>query len=296
MKKHLGLILALSAYTWWGIIPIYWKLLDHVAPMQIVSHRMVWSFVLVTLLVFLLGQGPQLLKTFKDRATMVRLFFASTFVTLNWAVFIWAVNSGHLMETSMGYFINPLINVLVGVLWFKERLRLGQMLAVLVATLGVLILVAGIGEVPWIALSLGITFTLYSVMKKSVSLPATHGMSIETLYFVLPAIAYLLWQHQQGVGDFNLDLKTDFLLVLGGLFTLIPLTLFAAAAKRVTLITLGMSQYIGPTLQFLTAVFLFKEPLGETRLLAFCFIWFALVIYSVDMVKAQRSRRKVIDV
>ncbi len=293
MQKHLGLILALAAYTLWGIIPIYWKLLDHVAAMQIVSHRMVWSFVLVTLLIFLLGQGRVLLATFKDRATMWRLFFASSFVTLNWAIFIWAVNSGHLMETSMGYFINPLINVLVGVVWFKERLRLGQTIAVSVAAIGVLVMIAGVGEVPWIALSLGITFTFYTVMKKSVSLPATHGMSIETLYFVLPALLYLIWQHQQGLGDFHLDPLTDAMLILGGLFTLIPLILFAAAAKRVTLITLGMCQYIGPTLQFLTAVFLYHEPLGETRLLAFGFIWLALVIYSIDLVQEQRKKRLV---
>ena len=293
MKLNVGLVLALLAYIFWGIVPIFWKQLDHVTVMQIVSHRMLWSFVLVTLLVIVLGQGRELLATFKDRTTMWRLFFASSFVSINWGVYIWAVNSGHLVETAMGYFINPLINVVFGIFLFQERLRFWQIVAILIAALGVIVMVVAQGKIPWVAFTLAITFTLYSVMKKRVTLPATHGMSIETMYFVLPALAYLVWQQYLGLGSFaNGERLTDALLILGGLFTLIPLTLFAAAAKRVTLITLGMCQYIGPTLQFFIALYLFKEPLGGVRLIAFCCIWLALIIYSCDLIRMQRSVAK----
>ena len=296
MKLNVGLVLALAAYVFWGVVPIFWRQIDHVEPMQIVAHRMLWSFVLVTALIFILGQGRQLLSTFKDRVTLWRLFLASCFVSINWAVFIWAVNSGYLVETAMGYFINPLISVVFGIFIFKERLRRWQMLAIAIATIGVLVMVVAQGKVPWIALSLAVTFTLYSVMKKRVSLPATHGMSIETMFFVLPALAYLMWRQQLGVGSFgNGTATTDVLLVLGGLLTLIPLTLFAAAAKRVTLITLGMCQYIGPTLQFLIAVFLYQEALGGVRLFAFCCIWLALIVYSADLLRMNRSAEKLIN-
>ena len=294
MKNNLGLIYALSAYIWWGIIPIFWKQLDHLGNTEIVMHRMVWSCVLVTALVVVMGQWRQFKTIFAQPKVLLRLFIASSLVSANWAVFIWAVNSGHLVETSMGYFINPLISVALGVAVFSERLRRGQVLALAIAATGVLYLIIAHGTFPWISFALAITFALYSLTKKTISVPATHGMAIETLFFFAPALAYLCVIEFQGTGQFFHGPTNWWMLIIGGLFTLIPLVLFAAAAKKVSMTVLGMSQYIGPTLQLLSGVFLYHEPFGSERAIAFGLIWFALGIYSVDQIRFQRANKNLV--
>lgn len=292
MKNHLGLIYAVSAYLWWGIIPIFWKQLDHIPAMEIVTHRMVWASLIVVALILAMREWAAFISVFRDKATLLRLCAASLLVTANWAIFIWAVNSGHIVETSLGYFINPLISVVLGLLIFGETLRRGQSVALLVAAFGVLVMIVSTGGVPIVSLSLAVTFSLYSVMKKKVSLPATHGLAIETIFTFIPAAAYLFFLDIQRTGTFGHDLTSSVLLMLGGLFTLIPLLLFAAAAKRVSMTALGMTQYLGPTCQLIIAVLIYNEPFGKAELLAFGFIWFALFIYSVDQLKAQSERRK----
>ncbi|GAA6137895.1 EamA family transporter RarD [Arenicella sp. 4NH20-0111] len=292
MKNHLGLIYAMSAYLWWGIIPIFWKQLDHIPSMEIVAHRMVWAALIVVALIVSMKEWKAFVAVFKDKVTLLRLCAASLLVMTNWAIFIWAVNNDHIVETSLGYFINPLISVFFGLIFFGETLRKGQSLALLLAAFGVLVMIVATGGVPIVSLSLAITFALYSVMKKKVSLPATHGLAIETLFTLLPAAAYLLFLDVQGTGSFAHDAQSSIMLILGGLFTLIPLLLFAAAAKRVSMTALGMTQYLGPTCQLLIGVLIYNEPFGSTELLAFGFIWFALAIYSVDQLKAQSERRK----
>lgn len=293
MKNNLGLIYALAAYTWWGFIPIFWKQLDHVGSAEIVMHRMVWSCVLVIGLIVLMKQWRQFIVLFSQPKTLFRLFIASSLVSINWGVFIWAVNNGRLVETSMGYFINPLISVLLGVVFFAERLRKGQLFALSIAMLGVLYLVIAYGTFPWISLTLAVTFALYAVAKKSISVPATHGMAVETLFFVVPALAYLSYIQSNGTGQFLDSSFNAWMLILGGLFTLIPLLLFAAAAKRVTMTVLGMAQYIGPSLQLFIGVFLYGEPFGSDRMISFGLIWLALAVYSVDQIRHQRKSRKL---
>ena len=192
----------------------------------------------------------------------------------------------------MGYFINPLISVLFGVLFFSERLRKGQTLAITVAATGVGSMIWTYGELPWVSLSLAISFSLYSVIKKTVTLPAIHGMAIETGFLFLPALGYLCYLSWGQQGAFGTELSTDVLLILGGLFTLIPLTLFAAAAKKVSLTTLGMTQYIGPFLQLAIGVLIYNESFGVDRQLAFGLVWLALLVYSLDQLKYQRQIRK----
>ena len=293
MKNNLGLIYAFSAYIWWGFIPIFWKQLEHISSAEIVMHRMVWSCVIVLALIVLMRQWREFSVIFSQPKVLLRLFIASALMTINWGVFIWAVNSGHLVETSMGYFINPLINVLFGVLFFAERLRKGQMFALFIAFVGVLYLVLTFGAFPWISFTLAITFALYSVTKKSITVPAAHGMGLETLFFIVPAIAYLIYIEANGSGQFTASAFNASMLVLGGLFTLIPLLLFAAAAKKVTMTVLGMTQYIGPSLQLLIGVFIYNEPFGSERMIAFGLIWLALAVYSADQIRHRRRSRKI---
>lgn len=292
MKNNLGLIYAFSAYIWWGFIPIFWKQLDHISSAEIVMHRMVWSCLLVFVLIVIMRQWGEFKRIFSQPKVLLRLFIASALVSLNWGVFIWAVNNGHLVETSMGYFINPLINVLFGVLFFAESLRKGQIFSLSIALLGVLYLVFAFGSFPWISFVLAITFALYSVVKKSISVPATHGMAIETLFFVVPALVYLSYIEFNGTAQFLVSDYNTGMLILGGLFTLIPLLLFAAAAKRVTMTVLGMAQYVGPSLQLLIGVVIYDEPFGSERMIAFGLIWFALAVYSVDQILYQKKTRR----
>ncbi len=221
-----------------------------------------------------------------------RLTIASILVTTNWAIFIWAVNNENIVETSLGYFINPLISVFFGMLFFGERFRKVQILALVIAGLGVAVMVAATGGLPMISLSLAITFALYSVMKKKVSMPASHGLAIEMLVTLIPAGIYLFFLQSSGEASFGMNLYTNTLLVLGGLFTLVPLLLFAAAAKRVSMTTLGMTQYVGPTCQLLIGVMIYGEPFGGITLLAFGFIWVALIIYTSDQLTLQTKRRR----
>jgi len=294
MKSNIGLVYAMSAYLWWGIIPIFWKQLDHVPSIEIVAHRVIWGFILVLGFIIVAGQLRVFLQIFKDRLTMVRLFLASTLVTANWGIFIWAVNNDFIVETSLGYFINPLITVLFGLLFFGESLRPAQKLALLIAAGGVVVMVVATGGLPLISLSLATTFALYSVMKKKVSLPASHGLAFETLLMVIPAMLFILYYVSSGANNFQPSEQpaTSFMLILGGLFTLIPLLLFAAAAKRVSLVALGMTQYLGPTCQLLIAVFIYQEPFDQINLIAFSFIWLALIVYTIDQINTRRKQRR----
>ena len=291
MQNKLGFIYAFAAYVFWGVIPLFWKQLDHVDSIEIVIHRMLWSCVLVTLLILLSRQWASFKLLLSQPKLMLRLFAASGLISLNWAVFIWAVNSDRLVETSLGYFMNPLISVALGVVLFSEVLRRGQWLALLVASIGVVYLFATHGSFPWISFVLAITFSLYSAVKKSISVSATHGMAIETLYFFLPALIYLIYIESQGSGQFFQGSSNSWMLILGGLFTLIPLVLFAAAAKRISMTALGMMQYIGPTLQLICGVVIYQEPFGSQKMIAFGFIWLALCIFTIDQLGLFRKSK-----
>lgn len=292
MKSNVGMFYAVAAYTWWGIIPIFWKQLAHVSPMEIVLHRMVWACLFVTVLIIVMKQWPAFSSLFKQPVLLLRMFVAALLMSANWALFIWAVNSAQIVEASMGYFMNPLISVLFAVVFFKERLRTSQGVAIMIALAGVLMLVLAHGELPVVALSLATTFSLYSVIKKTVAVPATHGMALETMFMMVPAAVVLLYFAQTGQGVFGKDSATDGLLLLAGLFTLVPLTLFAAAAKKISMMALGMSQYIGPFLQLGIGVLIYNEPFDTGRLLAFSLVWLALVIYSLDQLNHRRKVRR----
>jgi chloramphenicol-sensitive protein RarD len=290
-----GLWYGLGAYGLWGLLPIYWKLLHDVPAMEILAHRMVWSLLFVGAL--LLWQSDwQVLRGVWQRPRTVAIYFAAAvFLAINWGIYIWGVNNGHVIETSLGYFINPLVNVLFGVLFLGERLRRVQMVAIGLALAGVLYMTISEGRVPYIALVLAFSFGIYGLLKKKASLPALEGFSLETVLLFVPALAYLGFLEWQGTAAFgHLDPSTTVWLALTGIVTAVPLLLFAGAAQRVTLTTLGIMQYIAPTLQFTLGIYLFREPLERARLVGFGFIWVALIVYTAESFWLHRQRRRLV--
>ena len=285
-----GLFYAVVAYLLWGFLPVYWKALHVVPAAQIVGHRMVWSLVFVGILFVLKNRWSQFLRSLKQKKVVAIYLAAATILTVNWFIYIWGVNAGYVLETALGYFINPLVNVLLGVVLLREQLRLWQWVAVGVAAVGVLYLTIVYGALPWLALALAFSFAIYGLVKKIAPLDALNGLFLETALLCLPALLFLLYQDWRGAGAFgHTGLTTTVLLVGTGLVTALPLLLFAAAVRQIPLSTIGVLQYLAPTIQFLLGVLVYGEPFTLTRLIGFVFIWLALVIYSVDGVRRRRK-------
>ncbi len=293
-----GVLYALGAYGLWGFFPLYWKLLGHVPALEILTHRMVWS--LVFLLVVLAVQRRWAWIGHVGWRTAGLYLLTATVLAWNWYLYIWAVNSGFVVETSLGYFINPLISVVLGVVFLGERMRTGQWIAVGVAAAGVAWLTWQYGSPPWIALLLAGSFGLYGLLRKQAPLPSLEGLSMETALLFLPALGYLLWLQANGEASFlgNGPLTTG-LLLGAGVATAVPLLLFGLAAHRIALSTLGITQYLAPTIQFLLGVFVYHEAFGRADLVGFGLIWAALLIYtaeSLSRTRRGRSRRREVAV
>jgi chloramphenicol-sensitive protein RarD len=276
-----GLLAAALAYGLWGVFPIYIKQIAHVDAVQVVAHRSLWSLVFVFALLAIWRRLAWLKVALTDRHTL-RVFAASAaLLSVNWGVYVWAVSAGRIVDASLGYFINPLVNVLLGVLVLGERPRPVQWVAVGMAALGVAWLIVGAGEWPWIALVLALSFGTYGLLRKTAPLGATEGLGLETLMQAPVAIAVLAWAMWQGHAAMSpADPATSAWLLLAGPFTAIPLLLFAVAARQLTLATLGLMQYLGPTIQFLLGVFVYDEPFTSQRAVGFALIWGALALYS----------------
>jgi len=277
-----GILYAASAYTLWGVFPIYFKILQAVPALQIVAHRVIWSVIFLALVLFLRRDFSNFISNI-DPGILTVFAISGVLLSLNWLVYVWGVNAGRVVETSLGYFINPLVSVLLGVIFLRERLRAFQWVPVGLAAAGVAYLTLNYGSLPWIALALAFTFGLYGLMRKVAPLGSLHGLTLETMVVFLPALVYLLVQERQGVGAFGHSGPTTLiLLVLTGAVTVIPLLLFASGARRVPLSTVGLLQFIAPTLQFLSGVFLFGEPFTQARLVGFSLIWLALIVFTAE--------------
>lgn len=285
-----GLLLAVGAYSCWGLLPIYWKLLGHVPTTQLLCHRIVWSF--VTLVVFLaLTKRLYGLKSALGPSVWKSYGAASLLIGINWFIYVWSVNAGFIVEASLGYFINPLLSVLLGVVFVGERLRPQQWLPLGLALTGVAYLTVSYGRPPWIALTLAVTFSLYGLVKKKAPLGAFEGLSLETGLLLLPAMAFLAWSEANDSGVFlHASRGSDLLLLGAGLVTTAPLVMFAAAAHRIPLSMIGILQYIAPTIQFLLGVFLYHEPFSTTQLTGFSLVWAAVVLFLLER-WASLSRR-----
>jgi len=278
-----GIAYAVVAYVLWGVFPVYFKALQHVAATEILAHRMVWSLGFVTA-VLALRRHWAWLRTVLQRPTLVGRFAATaTLVSVNWGVYIWAVNAGHIVDASLGYFINPLVNVAFGALLLHERLRAAQWMAVALAAAGVAWLTWHAGALPWIGLTLALSFAAYGLLRKTASLGAAEGLALETALLAPLALAYLAWLGAGGHSAFvDGSASTRWLLAASGPVTALPLLAFAAGARRIPFSMLGLLQYIAPTLQLVLGVWLYREPFDPGKALGFAAIWLALAIYSAE--------------
>ena len=291
-QTRAGVLAMLAACVLWGMAPLFFSTLSHVPPAEVMAHRVFWSMILFA--GFLLWQGRlrSLRGAFESRGTTLRTVFSSLFVSSNWFLFIYAVFIGRTTEAALGYYIFPLVAVVLGVIIYGERLSRLQWGAVALAAAGVLWLTIGLGTAPVISLILAVTFGLYGMIKKGLTIGPVVSVTAEALVLVPPALGYLLWLAWQGTGAFGQELTTSLLLAASGIQTALPLILFSRAAQRIAYSTVGLIQYINPTLQFLCAVFILSEPFGTVQLTAFAMIWTALAIYTASGFAQDRARRK----
>ena len=284
-----------SAYVIWGLLPIYWRALATVTPGEILVHRILWSLVVCLLLLALRKNWGWLRDGLRNPAGFRVSVITAVLLAINWLVYIWAANSGHLVEASLGYFITPLISVLLGVVILRERLRIGQLAAILVAALGVIYLIINAGGLLWISFSLALSFGIYGLLRKTSKLGSLEGLSIEMIILTLPAAVFLLLLAGRGESAFVTQSWTvTLLLALTGVLTAGPLLLFAAGARLVPLTALGILQYVTPTLQFLIGVLIYGEAFTRTRLVGFSIIWGALAIYTAEIFLTRRRQRQLL--
>ena len=296
MVRYSGIIAASCAYIIWGILPIYWKALQTVPALEILCHRMTWSL-FVTLAIIAFARRTAAFRQAVANRDNLRIFGTSAaLLAVNWLIYIWAVNAGFILEASLGYFINPLISVLFGVFFFKERLRPGQIAALFLVLAGVLYLTLYYGRFPWIALSLSATFAVYGLLHKKSSLSSVDALGIEVLLFFLPAAGYLVFVETAGRGAFLGGTTINAILLVGaGVVTTFPLLLFGFAAHKIPLSTLGLLQYTAPTINFFIGIFLYHEEFPRERMIGFCIIWAALALYLAEgAIRRVRLRRAVL--
>lgn len=281
-----GIIYAALSYFIWGLIPIYWKFVQHVSAGEILAHRVLWSFVFMVILLLFINKWRGFLSFVKEIAyqpkKLAALMTASLLVSINWGIFIWAVNSDHILQTSLGYYINPLVSVLLGVVVLKEKLSGAQILSFTLAGIGVLILTIHYGEVPWVALSLAISFGLYGLAKKMIKVDAEIGLTLETMMVTPLALIFMVYLLFTSKPLFFESASTSLFLMGGGIATALPLLFFAKGAQKVPLSMMGILQYIAPTMTLLIGVFMYHEPFTKVHLLSFIFIWSALLIYAAS--------------
>ena len=287
-----GLIYAASAFLIWGLSPLYWKALGAVPALEIIAHRVVWSFLFLMGLILLQRRWSEFAEILKSGRMLLTLMLTAILVSANWLLYIWAVNNNHMLQASLGYYINPLVNVVLGMLFLRERLRRPQILAVMLAAGGVLYLTTAYGEFPWIALTLALSFGLYGLIRKVAPVGALVGLAVETMLLSPPALIYLIHlDFQEADTILRVSLKLDLLLIGCAPMTAAPLLFFTLGAKRLYLSTLGLMQYIGPSGMFLLAIFYYNEPFSTTQIWTFAMIWAALGIYSTDSVIYYRRER-----
>lgn len=288
-RTRAGLMMGVGAYLLWGVLPLYFKAISQVNPAEIVAHRILWSLVFLSALATLWSRWGAIRAAIANRRVLLTLTATAVLIGVNWLIYIWAVLNGHVLEGSLGYYLNPLVNVLLGVFLLKEKLTRAQIFAVALAAMGVAILAAGAGSGLWISLTLAFSFATYGFLRKVAPVDSLEGLSIETAILAPLALLWVLWLTGQGKGGMGIDTLTNVLLVMCGAATAIPLLLFTAAAKRLPYSTLGFLQYIAPSIQFMLAVFVFGEKLTTAHLICFAAIWTALAIFTWEGVRLGRA-------
>ena len=285
------MLAAVAAYGLWGLLPIFFKLLHAVTPVEVVAQRVIWSLILIVGVLAARRKLGALGAALRDRRIVLPLTASALFIGFNWLVYVWSVNNGHVIAASLGYFLNPLVNVALGVLVLKERLRRGQTIAIAIAAVGVAIMAAAAFTTLWISIGLAVSFALYGLVRKLTPVAPMVGLGAETLLLAPLALAYLLWLWGHGGISLGQDSYTSSLLIFSGALTTVPLILFAMAAQRLPLTTLGLIQYLAPTLQFLCGVLLYGEKLTQGQMISFALIWLGLILFATDSLAAARKNR-----
>jgi chloramphenicol-sensitive protein RarD len=291
-----GIWHAIGAYASWGLFPIYWKLLHHVPALQLIGHRIIWSFLALIVIILCIRQWTGFYLAAFAWSVFRVYSLAALLIGVNWLTYVWAVNAGHIVESSLGYFINPLLSVLMGVVFLHEHIRPRQWIAIGLAAAGVLFLTIVHGSIPWIALTLAFSFAFYGLVKKTAPLGSLYGLTLETGILLLPASLFLLHCDWNGSGAFlHTGTTADILLAGAGIVTTIPLLLFASAARRIPLSLIGILQYISPTLQFLIGVLMYQESFTFVQFIGYAIVWLALILFGVESYFAYRTQIAVME-
>ena len=287
-----GFAFALAAYLLWGFLPFFMKAVGHIPATEVVAHRIVWSVPLAGLVLVVLGRTADIRAALASPRTLAMATLTAALITFNWGIYVWAIGAGRAIETALGYYINPLFSIFLGALLLKERMTQAQMVAVGLAGVAVAILAFDAGGLPWVSIGLGFSWGFYAFFRKTLPVGPNQGFFLEVLLLSIPAIGYIIWLEATGAGHFGDTGYADVLLLLAcGVVTAVPLMIYANGAKLLRLSTIGIMQYIAPTMIFVIAVFVFNEPFGPAKLAAFVLIWMALVIYSVSMLRSARARK-----
>ncbi len=286
----IGLAAGLAAFLIWGLSPVYWKQILHVSAFEVILHRIVWSFFFLLPIIILRGRWQELISTMMNPKALAILLGTALCVSTNWFVYIWAINNNHLLQASLGYYINPLMNVLLGMVFLKERFRRLQILALVIATGSVLYLTFYFGQFPWISLTLAFSFGFYGLIRKVVNIGSLVGLTVETMLLSVPAGIYLVVIYSNRTGAFLLtNVQTDLFLLGTSAATAVPLLFFTISARRLKLSTVGFIQYVGPTCMFLLGIFVYHEQFATAQVVTFILIWIALALYSVDSILFYRK-------
>lgn len=287
--RSIGLFFGTSAYTLWGLLPLFWQFLDEVAPFEILVQRGLWSLLVCLIFLVFSRKIGVFWQMVKDRRQLTILAFAALLLTINWTVYIWSVSVDRVVEAALGYYITPLISVAFGVLILKESISGAQRLSISIAGLGVLVLTIGYGTLPWIALVLAISWGGYSLVKKQLKVGALESLSVETLIALLPSLGFIIYLASKDEASFGSSIETSLLLITGGLVTVVPLLLFNGATNRLPLVTIGLLQYLTPTIMFFIGIGVNHEDMNPIKLLGFILIWFALFVFGRDLVRSSRA-------
>lgn len=285
-----GVLYGVAAFSFWGLTPLYYRPLDHIGAAEILTHRIIWTLLFLIVILAVSGRFGRFLALFQSPKTLALLGLSGALIASNWFVYVWAVTHERVLEASLGYFINPLFSVVLGFIFFRERLRPGQQIAVVLAAIGVSYLLIGHGKLPWVSLVLPVSFGFYGLLRKHIVVDPLSGLLTEVLVVAPFALAYAAYLWQSGQSHFGGEggMRVSALLILGGPITIVPLTLFAAAARRVNLSTIGFMQYIAPSTNFVLAVFLFHEAFGSAQLITFSCIWLSLIVFSLEGIRFKR--------
>ncbi|TBF39670.1 EamA family transporter RarD [Rhizobium leguminosarum] len=285
-----GFAFALTAYLLWGFLPIYMKAVAHISPAEVIAHRIVWSLPLAGIVLIVLGRTQDIRAALSSPRMLAMAALTASLITVNWGTYVWAIGAGHSLDAALGYFINPLFSIFLGAVFLKEKLQPLQIAAIALAALAVAILALDSGGIPWVALTLAVSWGFYALLRKTLPLGPNQGFFLEVLILSGPAVLYILYLEFGGQGHLYRTGLADTTLLLGcGVITAVPLMIYANGAKLLKLSTIGIMQYIAPTMIFLIAVFVFHEPFGTARMIAFPLIWAGLFLYSGSMLKGSRA-------